>query len=99
MRTSREEIVMASRTTSPSHNSHNSVEGEGQPPAEKVAPEHDEESQAAAAPAPGGGPPQGPMYTHGFWDKELAPMRKEYIIGMLRVTVLITVLIWGIVTM
>jgi hypothetical protein len=38
-------------------------------------------------------------FQHGFWDRELAPMRKEFLIGILRVTIAICVLIWAIVTM
>lgn len=37
-------------------------------------------------------------YSHGFWDVELAPLRKTYLIGIARVTVAICLLIWAIVT-
>ncbi|PWN31481.1 uncharacterized protein FA14DRAFT_128170 [Meira miltonrushii] len=38
------------------------------------------------------------MYSHGFWDAELAPLRKAYLIGIARVTIAICILIWAIVT-
>lgn len=38
-------------------------------------------------------------FQHGFWDRELAPMRKAYLLGIVRVTIAICLLIWAIVTM
>lgn len=43
-------------------------------------------------------PSRGGMYSHGFWDAELAPLRKAYLIGIARVTFAICLLIWAIVT-
>lgn len=38
-------------------------------------------------------------FRHGFWDREVAPLRKVYLLGILRVTIAISLLIWGVVTM
>jgi hypothetical protein len=40
-----------------------------------------------------------PEFSNGFWDKQLAGMRKAYLIGIARVTLLVGVLIWAIVPM
>lgn len=106
MSTQRDEIVMSSHASSRSQSSHKSaVEGGNKHVPTSSTSEHDPEKQApgpnvgggAAAGAGAGG--QGALFSHGFWDKEIAAMRKTYIIGILRVVVLITILIWGIVTM
>lgn len=38
-------------------------------------------------------------YSHGFWDRELAGIRKVYLIGIARVVLAISILIWAVVTM
>ena len=43
--------------------------------------------------------PHADDFRHGFWDREVAPLRKVYLLGILRVTIAISLLIWGVVTM
>lgn len=40
-----------------------------------------------------------PEFSNGFWDKDLADMRKTYLLGIAKVTFLVGVLIWGVVSM
>lgn len=39
------------------------------------------------------------LYSRGFWDHDIAAVRKEYLLGMFKVTFAVILLVWAIVTM
>ncbi|UZJ55983.1 hypothetical protein CBS101457_005303 [Exobasidium rhododendri] len=62
-------------------------------PTDGVRKDHGSESQLMHA------DPTSDDFTHGFWDRDLAALRKFYLMGLVKFTILVSVLIWAIVTM
>lgn len=65
---------------------------------EKATDETDERADVEAQESRADRPNVSP-YSHGFWDRELVSMRKTYLLGIARITIAITILIWAVVTM
>lgn len=66
--------------------------------AHKESTSDDVEKQSDNQQDPSSSSSNGGLYSHGFWDAELAPLRKAYLIGLARVTFAICLLIWAVVT-
>lgn len=64
---------------------------EHQTPAKETSPSSSHDSAVNASPPKDGA---STAARHGFWSKEVAGMRKTYLIAMFRVVILMSVVIW-----